>query len=119
MNALHTNVLIYAVSASEGRKEAAARSILSRAANAGWPIPAQVYGEFFAVMTRRRNKTRQEARAAVEAFSALMPALPSKLTAHVAALKLAARRQAQYWHALIIAACAEHGVRNLYAEDAP
>ena len=92
---------------------------LSRAANAGWPIPAQVYGEFFAVMTRRRNKTRQEARAAVEAFSALMPALPSTVTAHVAALKMAAGRQVQYWDAPIIAVCAEHGVRNPYTEDAP
>ncbi len=119
MNALDTNVLVYAVSASEGRKEKAARSILARAANAGWPIPAQVYGEFFAVITRRQNMTRQEARAAVEAFSALMPALPSTVTAHVAALKLAAERQVQYWDALIIAVCSEHGVRNLYTEDTP
>ena len=119
MNALDTNVLVYAVSASEGRKAAAARSILARAAHAGWPIPAQVYGEFFAVMTRRQTMCRQEAGAAVEAFSAVMPTLPSTVTAHVAALKLATERQVQYWDALIIAVCAEHGVRNLYTEDVP
>ena len=119
MNALDTNVLVYAVSAADGKKEKAARNILARAANAGWSIPAQVYGEFFAVMTRRQNMTRQEARAAVEAFSAVMPAMPSTVTAHVAALKLSTERQVQYWDALIIAVCAEHGVKNLYTEDAP
>ena len=119
MNALDTNVLVYAVRASDGDKERAARRILARAANAGWSIPAQVYGEFFTVMTRRQNMTRQEARAAIEAFSAVMPAMPSTVTAHVAALKLAAERQVQYWDALIIAVCAEHGVTNLYTEDLP
>ena len=119
MNALDTNVLVYAVSTLDGEKEKAARNILARAANEGWSIPAQVYGEFFAVMTRRQSMTRKEARAAIEAFSAVMPAMPSTVTAHVAALKLAAERQVQYWDALIIAVCAEHGVTRLYTEDRP
>ena len=119
MNALDTNVLVYAVSASDGKKEKEARSILARAAIANWSIPAQVYGEFFAVVTRRQMMSRQEARAAIEAFAAVMPAMPSTVTAHVAALKLAADRQVQYWDALIIAVCAEHGVKNLYTEDTP
>jgi predicted nucleic acid-binding protein len=119
MNALDTNVLVYAVSALDGHKEKAAKKILARAVNAGWSVPAQVYGEFFAVMTRRQYMTRKEARAAIEAFSAVMPAMPSTVTAHVAALKLAAERQVQYWDALIIAVCAEHGVTHLYTEDTP
>ena len=119
MNSLDTNVLVYAVSALEGDKEKAAKIVLGSASNAGWPIPAQVYGEFFAVMTRRQYMTRKEARAAIEAFSAVMPAIPSTLTAHVAALKLAAEKQVQYWDALIIAVCAEHGVTQLHTEDAP
>jgi predicted nucleic acid-binding protein len=119
MNSLDTNVLVYAVSSAEGAKEKVARKLLSRAVHAGWPIPAQVYGEFFAVMTRRQYMTRKAARAAVEKFSAVMPALPSTLTAHAAALKLAADKQVQYWDALIIAICAEHGVKQLYTEDTP
>ena len=119
MNSLDTNVLVYAVSASDGDKEKAARKLLGRASNAGWPVPAQVYGEFFAAMTRRQYMTRKEARAAIEAFSAVMPALPSTVTAHVATLKLAAEKQLQYWDALIIAVCAEHSVTQLYTEDAP
>lgn len=53
MNALDTKGLVYAVRPSEGKKEKVARSLLARAANANWPIPATVYGEFFASMKRR------------------------------------------------------------------
>ena len=48
-----------------------------------------------------------------------MPPIPSTVTAHVAALKLAAEKQVQYWDGLIIAVCAEHGVKQLHTEDAP
>lgn len=119
MNSLDTNVLFYAVSVLNGQREQAARKLLSSATTAGWPIAAQVYGEFFAVMTRRQYMTRKDARKAIEAFAAVMPPMPSTVTAHAAALKLAAERQVQYWDALIIAVCAEHGVTQLYTEDAP
>ena len=36
-----------------------------------------------------------------------------------AALNLATEKQVRYWDALIIAICAEHGVTQLYTEDAP
>ncbi len=119
MNSLDTNVLVYAVSASGGSREHTARELLTRACNAAWPIAAQVYGEFFAVMIRRQLMTRKAARLAVEAFCAVMPPLGSTTTAHAAALKLAADKQVQYWDALIIAVCAEHGVSQLFTEDAP
>jgi predicted nucleic acid-binding protein len=119
MNSLDTNILVYAISALEGGKEKAARKLLVRATTAGWSVAAQVYGEFFAVMTRRQYMSRKEARSAIEAFSSVMPAMPSTVTAHAAALKLAAEKQVQYWDALIIAVCAEHGVTQLYTEDTP
>jgi predicted nucleic acid-binding protein len=119
MNSLDTNVLVYAVSPAQGEREKVARKLLRSAADAGWPVAAQVYGEFFAVMTRRQHMTRKEARSAVETFGAVMPPMPSTVTAHAAALRLAAERQVQYWDALIIAVCAEHGVTQLYTEDAP
>jgi predicted nucleic acid-binding protein len=119
MNSLDTNVLVYAVSSLEGEREKTARKLLGSATNEGWPVAAQVYGEFFAVMTRRQYMTRKAARTAIEAFSEVMPALPSSVTAHAAALKIAAEKQVQYWDALIIAVCAEHGVTQLYTEDTP
>ena len=119
MNSLDTNILVYAVSPAEGHREVAARSLLQRATQAGWPIAAQVYGEFFAVMTRRQLMTRKATQAAVMAFCQVMPPMGSSVAAHSAALKLAADKQLQYWDALIIAVCAEHGVKQLFTEDMP
>ena len=93
--------------------------MLRSATQAGWPIAAQVYGEFFAVMTRRQLMTRKAAQSTVHAFCAVMPPLGSSVAAHAAALKPAAEKQLQYWDALINAVCAEHGVKQLFTEDLP
>jgi len=69
-------------------------------------------------MTRRQLMTRKAAQSA-HAFCAVMPPLGSSVAAHAAALKLAAEKQLQYWDALIIAVCAEHGVKQLFTEDLP
>jgi len=119
LNSLDTNILVYAVSPAEGPREMLARELLHSAAQAGWPVAAQVYGEFFSVMTRRQLMTRKAAYAAVQAFCAVMPPLGSSTAAHAAALKLAADKQLQYWDALIIAVCAENGVKQLFTEDLP
>lgn len=119
MNSIDTNVLVYATDDTVSAKYTAARSLLERALKAGWPIAAQVYGEYYSVVTRKRLASRISARRAIEAWAALMPPIPSSVTAHNAALNLAAEKQVQYWDALIIAVCAEHGVTQLYTEDAP
>jgi predicted nucleic acid-binding protein len=119
MNSLDTNILIYAVSRSEGLKETAARVLLSEALNNAWPIAAQVYGEFFSVMTKKSLMNRMDARSVIQTYAELMPPLPSTVSAHAAALTLATDRQMQYWDALIIAICAENGVKKLYSEDLP
>ena len=118
MNSLDTNVLVYAVSDTDGIRGKTARKLLRRASQAGWPIAAQVYGEFYAVMIRRQMMSRKDARAAIDAFSAVMPPLPSTINAHAAALALATEKQVQIWDALIIAVCAENGVTQLLTEDA-
>jgi predicted nucleic acid-binding protein len=119
MKSIDTNVLVYAVSPDSGTRESACRALLEQGLKNGWPIAAQVYGEFFSVMTRKKLMSRVEARAAIQTFSELMPALPSTVTAHAAALKLATQKQMQYWDALIVAVCAENGVKRLYTEDLP
>ena len=119
MNSLDTNTLVYAVSPAEVGRETRRDELIRRATEAGWPIAAQVHGELFAVMTRRQLMTRKAAKEAVQTFCAVMPTLGSSVAAHAAALKLAADKQLQYWDALIIAVCAEHGVKQLFTEDLP
>jgi predicted nucleic acid-binding protein len=119
MKSLDTSILVYAVSDVDGLKENAAKKLLEEALNSGWPVAAQVYGEFFSVMTRKKYMSRAEARFAIRNYCELMPPLSSSVTAHSAALKLAAEKQMQYWDALIVAICAENGVKKLYSEDLP
>lgn len=49
----------------------------------------------------------------------MMPPMVSSEDAHAASLALASQHQLPYWDALIIATCAEHGIKTLYTEDAP
>lgn len=44
--------------------------------------------------------------------------LPASEVAYEQAWKLATSHQYQVWDALIVAGCAEHGVKKLYSEDA-
>ena len=119
MNSLDTNVLIYAFDQNDARKHAVAAALLKKALAAGWPIASQVYGEFFNATVRKRIATREVARAVIQTWSAMMQPMASSNEAHLAALELATKHQVQYWDALIIATCAEHGVKQLYTEDGP
>ena len=119
MNSLDTNVLIYAFDPSDAKKHAVAATLLKKALAAGWPIASQVYGEFFNATVRKRIATREVAREVIQTWSSMMQPIVSTNDAHSAALKLATTHQVQYWDALIIATCAEHGVKQLYTEDGP
>ena len=119
MNSLDTNVLIYAFDPSDTVKHAVAAALLNKALVAGWPITSQVYGEFFNATVRKKIATREIAREVIQTWSSVMPSIISSKQAHAAALALATTHQVQYWDALIIASCAEHGVKQLYTEDDP
>jgi predicted nucleic acid-binding protein len=119
MRSLDTNIFIYCIDAKDPRKHDAAINLLARAIDGQWPVAAQVYGEFYSVATRKGLATRAGALDMIETWQALLVPLPSSVLAHACALKLAAAKQVQYWDALIIAICAENGVKTLYSEDAP
>ena len=119
MNSLDTNILVYAADSSEPAKQDVALKLVAKASREGWPICAQVYGEFFNAAIRRKHASRAEARSVIDAWKLLMPPIASSLAAHDSALELATTHQVQFWDALIIATCAEHGVKQLFSEDGP
>jgi predicted nucleic acid-binding protein len=119
MNSLDTNVLIYAFDPSDAKKHAVAAALLKKALVAAWPITSQVYGEFFSATVRKRIATREVAREVIQTWSTVMRPIASSSEAHSVALELATTHQVQYWDALIVATCAEHGVTQFYTEDGP
>jgi predicted nucleic acid-binding protein len=116
---LDTNILIYAFDASEAEKHLIASEFLARASKGSWPIPSQVYGEFYNATLRRKMATRALAMQTISVWQTLMPPIASSIEAHGEALALATQHQLPYWDALIIATCAEHGIKTLFTEDAP
>ena len=116
---LDTNILIYAADDGEPVKQAHAQKLMRLAFEQSWPVCSQVYGEFFNSVIRRQRATRAQASAQIAIWQRLLPPISSSTDAHAQALKLATKYQLQYWDALVIATCAEHGVTRLYSEDLP
>ena len=114
---LDTCVLVYAIDASQGARFDVARSLLERALIDGWPICLQVLGEFYRVVTRKKMLEPRIAARLIGEWKTLMTPCASSAEAFDAALTYAARSQAQFWDALILATCAEHGVSVLFTED--
>ena len=116
---LDTNILIYAADDGEPVKQAHAQKLMRLAFEQSWSVCSQVYGEFFNAVIRRQRATRAQASVQIASWQRLLPPISSSTDAHAQALKLATTHQIQYWDALIIATCAEHGITRLYSEDLP
>ncbi len=80
-------------------------------------LPGQVLGEYLSVVLRKKLTPAPLALEAVQTWSQAARVLDASVEAYQQAWQLAARHQYQVWDALIIAICAEHGVKTLYSED--
>ena len=114
---LDTNVLIYAIDPSQGAKHTAAQALLEQALNGAWPIALQVLGEFYSATTRKKVLSPASAARTVTLWGELMRPCAVSTNGFTHALNYSRRTGAQFWDALILATCAEHGVKRLYTED--
>lgn len=115
---LDTNVLIYAIDPSQSAKHSAAQALLEQALNQAWPVALQVLGEFYSATTRKKVLSRADAARTVKLWSELLRPCAASAHSFTHALGYSSRTGAQFWDALILATCAEHGVKRLYTEDA-
>lgn len=110
---LDTNVLVYAFSAVEPRKDAAARLIA-----AGGVISVQVLNEFVNVARGKLKRDWDVIAAALDDLgTALEPALPLTLDVHRRAIDLARHHGFSIYDSLIVASATLAGCRTLYTED--
>ena len=117
---LDTNILIYAVSTDDARKHGIAQALLATAleAKSGQCVMvSQVLGEFMSATTRRGRLDRASAAAFARNCALALKVVTPSIAAFDAARGLFAQHQYQFWDALIVATCAEHGVQRLYTED--
>jgi predicted nucleic acid-binding protein len=122
MNAIDTNVLVYAVDASEPAKQSRAIQLLTELSHEPEPLilPWQVAVEFVACLRRWENAggiTRNDTLAYKNQFLDAQPIImPSSAILQVS-LDLSGRYSLSHWDSLLLAACLEAGIDTLYTED--
>jgi predicted nucleic acid-binding protein len=122
MNAVDTNVFVYALDMDEPVKQPKAQALLQRLAPAvgSTVLLWQVAGELLSNL-RKRESTGKMAAADVEAhfrdFLAMFPLVVPTAQVFSTYFALRARFSLSHWDALLLAACKEAGVTTLFSED--
>jgi predicted nucleic acid-binding protein len=119
MNAVDTNVFVYALSADEPAKKARALDLLRRLSIDDTVLLWQVAAELGAVLTRmaRRGRATQEALDGLHTIWTRFHLVLPNASVLTLGLQLHRTRQISYWDAMLIAACVQAGVDRLYTED--
>jgi predicted nucleic acid-binding protein len=117
MNAVDTNVLVYAKDPRDPRKQAIAGSLV-RDLDAGillW----QVACEFFAASRKLESfgYSLQEAWQDLEELRSVWETVLPTWNIQAHAQLLVRRYSISYWDALLLSACREAGIERLYSED--
>lgn len=117
---IDTNILVYATDPGAPlAKQEIARQLLERLTlNPQAALVGQVLSEFMSVVLRKNAMTHAQALDAVGSLSQATDVLGASQQAYAQAWKLVATHKYEAWDALIIAICAEHGIKTLYSEDA-
>lgn len=119
MNAIDTNILVYALSDDEPAKSLAAQQLLRSLQPTDTVLLWQVAVEFGAVvarLARQRRISTTEQDAWHMARSRFRLVLPEASCLELAS-GLRSRFGVSYWDSMIIAACLNAGVTTLYSED--
>ena len=119
MNAVDTNIFVYAVDSGDPFRQQRAELFLDSLPVAETVMPWQVACEFAAVMQRliRLGRVSGDFPSIVRsARSRFQIILPQRSTLD-RSLRIMLDEQVSYWDALLLAACADSGVTRLYSED--
>ena len=122
MNAVDTNILVYAVDATEPEKSRRAIDLMRQLAAADMPLilPWQVAAEFLACMRRWEDGgriKRSDTDAYLHRFLATLPIVQPTIRSLRLSLDFSSRFSLSHWDSMLLAACAEAGVEVLYSED--
>jgi predicted nucleic acid-binding protein len=122
MNAIDTNIFVYALDTDEPVKQVKAQALLQRLAPARGDtiLLWQVAGELLSNLRKRETAgriTTAEVEAHFRDFLAMFPLAIPTAQVFVTYFDLRARFSLSHWDALLLAACKEAGVTTLYSED--
>ena len=122
MNAVDTNVYVYALDADESAKQAQALELFDRLTlhRAGTVFIWQVAGEFLNQLRTWESRGRLKAAEVEAAFQRARAMfelrIPSEAMFQIS-FDLRSRFSLSHWDSMLLAACKEAGVTTLYSED--
>lgn len=114
---IDANVLIYQVDAADEAKWAVAGRVMAAARTSRILLPRQTVGEFYNAAVKKRYLARTEAAEIAREYLALFETFPASHAAVELALAEAETGRTQFWDAVLLAACADKGIRYLLTED--
>ncbi|WP_425617369.1 PIN domain-containing protein [Anatilimnocola sp. NA78] len=120
MNAIDTNVLVYAVDSTEPVKSQQAIQLLQSLRSVPLVVPWQVAVEFLACLRRWENAgriRRADTEDYLKRFVLSLPIVHPTVNSLSLALELTKQYSLSHWDSLLLAACIEAGVTTFYNED--
>ncbi|HEX8522640.1 MAG TPA: PIN domain-containing protein [Tepidisphaeraceae bacterium] len=122
MNAVDTNVLLYAIDHNEPIKQLKAQQLLQQlhASAEGSILLWQVLGELAQQLRRWRDQkklTPEEFAQHVHAFRNIFPLILPTADVFDQAISLSERFSLSHWDSMLLGACHVAGVTKLYTED--
>ena len=118
--AIDTNVLVYdtAPDAPPDKQRRAQDLLQQLFTSPQGCLPGQVLSEYLAVVLRKKTMAPTLAMETVSVWAQAVKVLGASAPTYEHAWRLAGTHQYQVWDALIVAVCAEHGIKKLFSEDA-
>lgn len=116
---LDTNILVYATAPdAPAQKQEKAQVLLAKLlSDSNATLPGQVLSEYLSVVLRKKTAPKALATEIVNTWSQLARVLGVSASSYLQAWQLVKTHNYQMWDALIVAVCAEHGIKTLYTED--
>lgn len=122
MNAVDTNVFVYALDVNEPGKQAKAQALLNRLAGAQptTVLPWQVAGELLNWLRKWEaagQVSSADVEARIRATLAMFPLVVPTARAFAVYFTLRSQYSLSHWDTMLLAACKEANVTTLYSED--
>lgn len=121
MNAIDTNILVYAFDDAEPPKRLRAESLIDRLTSSGDTVLLwQVAGEFLNCLRRWQSLGRISVTDVEELFCGILLSFPLKVPHREVLLHsmlLTSKYSLSHWDSMVIAACSDAQVDTLYSED--
>ena len=122
MNAVDTNVFVYALDADDPTKQAKAQDLFQRLdlTSGSTVLPWQVASELLSNLRKRESAGRiaaDEVEAHFRKFLAMFPLVIPSVQVFPIYFDLHARFSLSHWDSMLLAACKDAGVTTLYSED--